>query len=127
MDAISFRYIFEKLAAMNFRALSNFLSVAETGSLKGAAGVVNIAQPALTRQIALLEEEFGVPVPHGYVVRLPDDTVDRVQIDGPLRDLTLKTMDALRTMMRSERMPPASPLLARCVDCEYRVFCGDIV
>ncbi len=60
MDAISFRYICEKLAAMNFRALSNFLSVAETGSLKGAAGVVNIAQPALTRQIALLEEEFGV-------------------------------------------------------------------
>ena len=45
---------------MNLRALSNFLSVAETGSLKGAAGVVNIAQPALTRQIALLEEEFGV-------------------------------------------------------------------
>jgi LysR family transcriptional regulator, nitrogen assimilation regulatory protein len=45
---------------MNLRALSNFLSVAKTGSLKGAAGVVNIAQPALTRQIALLEEEFGV-------------------------------------------------------------------
>ena len=45
---------------MNLRALSNFLSVAETGSLNGAAGVVNIAQPALTRQIALLEEEFGV-------------------------------------------------------------------
>jgi CRISPR-associated exonuclease Cas4 len=75
----------------------------------------------------LLEEEFGVPVSHGYVVRLPDDTVDRVSIDGPLRELTLKTMEALRTMMRQERMPPASPLLARCVDCEYRLFCGDIV
>jgi LysR family transcriptional regulator, nitrogen assimilation regulatory protein len=44
---------------MNLRALSNFLRVAETGSLKGAADVVHIAQPALTRQIALLEEEFG--------------------------------------------------------------------
>lgn len=44
---------------MNLRALSNFLCVAETGSLKGAADVVHIAQPALTRQIALLEEEFG--------------------------------------------------------------------
>jgi len=44
---------------MNLRTLSNFLSVAEIGSLKGAADAVNIAQPALTRQIALLEEEFG--------------------------------------------------------------------
>lgn len=44
---------------MNLRALANFLCVAETGSLKGAADIVHIAQPALTRQIALLEEEFG--------------------------------------------------------------------
>ena len=44
---------------MNLRALSNFLSVAEAGSLQGAANVVQIAQPALTRQIAMLEEEFG--------------------------------------------------------------------
>jgi LysR family nitrogen assimilation transcriptional regulator len=44
---------------MNLRALSNFLSVAAAGSLQGAAGVVHIAQPALTRQIAMLEEEFG--------------------------------------------------------------------
>jgi len=44
---------------MNLRALSNFLSVAEAGSLQGAADVVHIAQPALTRQIAMLEEEFG--------------------------------------------------------------------
>lgn len=44
---------------MNLSRLSNFLRVAEVGSLKGAADVVNIAQPALTRQIAMLEEEFG--------------------------------------------------------------------
>lgn len=44
---------------MNLRALSNFLSVAEAGSLQGAANIVHIAQPALTRQIAMLEEEFG--------------------------------------------------------------------
>ena len=75
----------------------------------------------------LLEDEYGITVSHGYVVRLPDDTVDRVLIDGPLRDLALKTMDALRTMMRREEMPPASPLLVRCVDCEYRLFCGDVV
>jgi LysR family transcriptional regulator, nitrogen assimilation regulatory protein len=44
---------------MNLRSLRNFLSIAEAGSLKGAADIVNIAQPALTRQMALLEQEFG--------------------------------------------------------------------
>lgn len=43
---------------MNLRMLSNFLRVAEAGSLKGAAASLNIAQPALTRQVALLEQEF---------------------------------------------------------------------
>jgi LysR family nitrogen assimilation transcriptional regulator len=44
---------------MNLRTLENFLGVVEAGSLKGAASAVRIAQPALTRQIARLEEEFG--------------------------------------------------------------------
>jgi CRISPR-associated exonuclease Cas4 len=74
----------------------------------------------------LLEERYGVAVPHGYVVRLPDDAVDRVLIDAPLRDLTWKTMAALRRTIQTEQMPPASPLLARCTDCEYLRFCGDI-
>lgn len=44
---------------MNLRSLQNFLIMAEVGSLKAAAAAVNTAQPALTRQLALLEEEFG--------------------------------------------------------------------
>jgi LysR family nitrogen assimilation transcriptional regulator len=43
---------------MNLRSLQNFLVMAEVGSLKGAAEIVNTAQPALTRQLAQLEEEF---------------------------------------------------------------------
>jgi CRISPR-associated exonuclease Cas4 len=75
----------------------------------------------------LLEDLFGIPVPHGYIVRLPDETIDRVPIDQPLRDLALQTMQALRHMLLSEQMPPASPILARCADCEYRRFCGDVL
>ena len=74
----------------------------------------------------LLEASFGVPVPHGYIVRLPDDTVDQVAIDGPLRELTWRTILAVRNTIRRERMPPAAPQLARCADCEYRRFCGDV-
>ncbi len=39
--------------------LANFVRVAELGSLSKAAAMVRIAQPALSRQIRLLETEFG--------------------------------------------------------------------
>jgi len=74
----------------------------------------------------LLEAAFGVPVPHGYVVRLPDNTVDKVEIDGPLRELTWRTIQAVRVTIRRERMPGRAAMVARCHDCEYLRFCGDI-
>ncbi|MDT0513279.1 MULTISPECIES: LysR family transcriptional regulator [unclassified Halomonas] len=41
---------------MEFRQLSYFVAVAETGSISAASRRVHVAQPALTRQIRLLEE-----------------------------------------------------------------------
>ncbi|MBP8102256.1 MAG: LysR family transcriptional regulator, partial [Burkholderiaceae bacterium] len=45
---------------MDGRRLHYFLTVAKVGSLGRAAEVLHIAQPALSRQIRLLEEEIGV-------------------------------------------------------------------
>lgn len=39
-----------------------FLEVARTGSLAGAAGALTVAPPAISRQIAKLEAEIGVPL-----------------------------------------------------------------
>lgn len=44
---------------MNLRTIANFLKIAEAGSLKAAADMVHTAQPALTRQVALLEKDLG--------------------------------------------------------------------
>ncbi len=44
---------------MNLQYYRNFLTVVETGSLTGAAEKTLIAQPALSRQIQVLEEAFG--------------------------------------------------------------------
>ncbi|RKK03685.1 LysR family transcriptional regulator [Pseudoroseomonas wenyumeiae] len=45
---------------MDLRALRYFLSVAQLGGITRAAQALNVAQPALSRQIRKLEEEVGV-------------------------------------------------------------------
>ncbi len=44
------------------RKLHYFITVADLGSLGRAAEVLHVAQPALSRQIRLLEEQVGVPL-----------------------------------------------------------------
>lgn len=44
---------------METRLLQSFLTVAQTGSLSGAAQTLHISQPALSRQIAALEKDLG--------------------------------------------------------------------
>src|ERR1700740_3582502 len=47
---------------METRRLRYFLQIAEEGSMGRAANVLGIAQPALTRQVRLLEDALGVPL-----------------------------------------------------------------
>ncbi|WP_321788025.1 MULTISPECIES: LysR family transcriptional regulator [Paraburkholderia] len=57
---------------MDIRELKSFIHVARAGSFSRAASELYIAQPALSRQIAKLEEEMSVPllIRHGRGVRL---------------------------------------------------------
>jgi LysR family nitrogen assimilation transcriptional regulator len=52
---------------MNLRALRYFVAIADAGSLTAAAAAVNVAQPALTRQLRELEADLGVAL----LLRLP--------------------------------------------------------
>ncbi|NVK19820.1 MAG: LysR family transcriptional regulator [Methylocystaceae bacterium] len=47
---------------MDLKQLRIFLHVAETGSLSKAAQRLNVTQPALSRQIKMLEDDAGVPL-----------------------------------------------------------------
>ena len=52
---------------LELRQLRYFIAVCTAGSVAGAAKVLHIAQPALSRQMAALEDEFGARL----LVRLP--------------------------------------------------------
>lgn len=49
---------------LQFRHLRYFAKIVEAGSFSRAAALIHIAQPALSKQIAELEEEFGVTLLH---------------------------------------------------------------
>ena len=74
----------------------------------------------------LLEDLYRAFIPHGYIVRLPDNNVEKVLFDQPLRELTSQTIRALRMTIQNELIPPPNPIMAKCSDCEYRLFCGDV-
>ena len=49
-------------ANLDFRKLRYVVATAETGSLTGAATMLSITQPALTRCIAEVEEQLGIKI-----------------------------------------------------------------
>jgi len=74
----------------------------------------------------LIEDVLAQPVPAGFVYRVPCDDVVVVEITAELREETHRHIQAIRQMIVQERMPPATTVRARCTDCEYRNYCGDI-
>lgn len=77
---------------MEMRRLLYFARIAEDGSLTKAAGVLRIAQPALSRQVRLLEAELGVALFQRTArgMRLTEEgEYLRAAATGPLRELEL--------------------------------------
>ena len=45
---------------MDIKQLRSFITISETKNITKAAALLNIVQPAVSRQIHLLEDELGV-------------------------------------------------------------------
>ncbi|MEU9339912.1 LysR family transcriptional regulator [Streptomyces sp. NPDC048278] len=91
---------------MDTHRLSYFLRVAEEGSINRAAGVLGVAQPALSRQVRLLEEDLGVQLFRRTArgVRLTQEGERlRAAVAGPLRRLELAVRYAGSPLARIER------------------------
>jgi LysR family nitrogen assimilation transcriptional regulator len=75
---------------MDFKRLANFVRIAELGSISRAAERMRIAQPALSRQMQILEEEVGVPLfaRHRRGMALTEAGEElRSRLCGPLRQI----------------------------------------
>ena len=62
-----------RLGRVRFRDLELLLALADTGSLRQAATVLGVSQPALSKSLREIEDAFGVPLyvrsrnPSGHV------------------------------------------------------------
>ncbi|MEO1016420.1 MAG: LysR family transcriptional regulator [Pseudomonadota bacterium] len=81
--------------ALDHRALSQFLAVAEAGSVRGGAAALNMSQPPLTQAIKRLEEDLGLEL----FARLPKG----MALTPAGHALAKEARDILARLQRAER------------------------
>lgn len=85
---------------MDLKQLKTFICVAESGSLSRASDRLRIAQPALSRQIKLLEHQVGVPLFNRHVrgMELTEAGSDLLRrVSGVVRQLETTMQDIQST------------------------------
>src|SRR5260370_1861590 len=84
--------------SVDFKKLSSFVKIVDTGSMSRAANTLRIAQPALSQQVAALEAHFrqklllrsnhGVAPPEAGFTLSPHPPALPKHLQQPHRDLT---------------------------------------
>jgi CRISPR-associated exonuclease Cas4 len=75
----------------------------------------------------MLEEMRGIKVTRGFLYEIPLKRAEEVEIDMRMRLRAEKAFREMREILEQERMPPPVRNVAKCVTCEFRRFCNDVV
>jgi len=75
----------------------------------------------------LIEEVWGLPVKRGFLYSISLRKAEPIPITPHLRQKVVQTVAHIKDIVESEVMPPPPTSLGRCVTCEFRRFCNDVV
>lgn len=75
----------------------------------------------------LLEEKIEYPVRTGFIYLIPKNEIVIVPITQDLRDYVHKTLADIRHCILFEQYPRRVLLRKRCLECEFRRYCRDII
>jgi CRISPR-associated exonuclease Cas4 len=75
----------------------------------------------------MLEEMDGGVARRGFLYSIPDRKAEEIRFDGRLRERLFSSVDAMHRMLWSEEMPPPTSQRAKCLACEFRRFCNDVI
>jgi CRISPR-associated exonuclease Cas4 len=81
----------------------------------------------LAAYAVLLEEQLGRPIDRGFVFLVPQDHIESISLDEHRKNQVREYLAQIRQAISSESMPPPTDVRARCEECEYRNYCGDVL
>ncbi len=79
----------------------------------------------LTAYALLAEEHWAKPTRRGFVYLIPEKRAVEIEVTPSMRSFVLQVLEDIRAMVLSERMPAPTRQVGRCVDCEFKNYCGD--
>ena len=75
---------------------------------------------------ALVEAALGLKVGVTFMFRIPDNRVFAVEVTEEMLKRVREIVGMVRRMKELQEMPEATAVRARCVECEYANYCGDV-
>jgi CRISPR-associated exonuclease Cas4 len=74
----------------------------------------------------LVEDQFNVQVETGFIYLAPLGELVAIKMTPGLKAEVPRRLAEIRRMIHEEILPEPTPVRARCHDCEFRNYCGDI-
>lgn len=108
------------------------ITVGETGEeIPVDYKLAKIAGPHFQLQVAvygiLLEEMRGITVQRGFLYEIPLRRAVEIRIDARLRKQATRAVEGMRHIAETETMPDPAKNRSKCVACEFRRFCNDVI
>jgi len=74
----------------------------------------------------ILEDVYDCVVKKGFVYLIPKEDAVVFDLSDDLKDETKNLLSEIKKMIHYQQIPPPIKSQAKCLDCEYRNFCGDV-
>lgn len=74
----------------------------------------------------LAEAACRRPAQVAFLYRIPDNRIFSVEISAGLRERVLASISAIQRMAEVQFCPPPTAIRARCTECEFANYCGDV-
>lgn len=74
----------------------------------------------------ILEDAYKCAVDKGFVYLIPKEDAVVFNLTDDLKSKTKYMLGEIRSMISLQQLPLPAKSKNKCVDCEYRNFCGDI-
>lgn len=75
----------------------------------------------------MLEEHFDKPVRRGFIYLIQAKRTIAVELSTRLRNDVKRKLAEMRAMVQAQRVPAPTRQRNKCVECEFRRFCNDVV